>query len=211
LYPAAKAAVVCLQNQKILEETSMRILSALALAAGVVSAGAALAQPAAPAGPPPTPMTLTSSSFEDGGVIPAKYTGSVPSPVSPQLAWTNAPAATVSFALILHDVDTAPRKASGDILHWMAFNIPGTATSLPEGVPNTPTLADGTVQANALNRKPGFMAPAARGNVYHHYVFELFALDTKLDLGPDATRDAVLKAMDGHVVGKVAISGRSHL
>jgi phosphatidylethanolamine-binding protein (PEBP) family uncharacterized protein len=93
----------------------------------------------------------------------------------------------------------------------MAFNIPGTATSLPEGVPNNPTLADGTIQANALNRKPGFMAPAARGNVYHHYIFELFALDTKLDLGPDATRDAVMKAMDGHVIGKVAISGRSHL
>jgi Raf kinase inhibitor-like YbhB/YbcL family protein len=155
------------------------------------------------------PLTLTTSSFTDGGVIPDKYTQASRSPVSPALSWTNTPEGTQSFTLIMHDPDTAPRRSSTDILHWMAFNIPGTATSLPEGVPNTPTLPDGTVQPNNFGGHPGFMGPGARG-VYHHYTFELYALDTKLNLGPDATRAQVLAAMDGHVIGKAALEGRFH-
>jgi hypothetical protein len=182
------------------------------LAASVVllSGGAALAQtPAAPPVPPPPPFTLTSSSFTDGGVIPDKYTQASTAPVSPALSWINAPAGTASFTLIMHDPDTAPRKGVTDILHWMAFNIPGAATMLPEGVATTPTLPDGTVQPNNFGQHPGFMGPGARG-VYHHYTFELYALDTKLMLGPEATRDDVLKAMDGHVVGKAVVEGRFH-
>jgi len=172
----------------------------------VISAGAALAQ--APATPPP-PFTLSSSSFTDGGVIPDKYTQASTAPVSPALSWINAPAGTQSFTLIMHDPDTAPGHNTTDILHWMAFNIPGATTALPEGVPTTPTLADGTVQPNNFGKHPGFMGPGARG-VYHHYTIELFALDTKLSLGPDATRDDVLKAMDGHVLGKAVVEGRVH-
>jgi hypothetical protein len=125
------------------------------------------------------------------------------------LHWINAPIGTQSFTLIMHDPDTAPRRSSTDILHWMAFNIPGNATSLPEGEPTTPTLADGTVQPNNFGGHPGFMGPGARG-VYHHYTLELYALDTKLNLGPDATRAQVLAAMDGHVIGKAADEGRFH-
>ena len=167
--------------------------------------GAAMAQTP----PPAPPFTLTSSSFTDGGVIPDKYTQASPAPVSPALSWINAPAATQSFALIMHDPDTAPRKGSTDILHWMAFNIPAGTTSLPEGVPTTPTLADGTVQPNNFGGHNGFMGPGAR-SVYHHYTFELYALDTKLPLGTDATRADVLAAMDGHVIGKAALEGRFH-
>ena len=183
----------------------------LLIGALLLSAGPALAQaPAAPATPPPTPMGLTSSSFTDGGIIPDKYTQAVPAPISPALAWTNAPAGTQSFTLIMHDPDTAPGHNSTDILHWMAFNIPATVLSLPEGVPTTPALADGTVQPNNFGKHPGFMGPGARGAVYHHYTWELFALDTKLTLGPDATREQVLAAMNGHVLGKAAVSGRFH-
>ena len=179
---------------------------------GAFGAGMILLSTAAMAQPPggaPAPFTLQSSSFTDGGVIPDKYTQASPSPVSPELHWTNAPAGTQSFTLIMHDPDTAPRRGSADILHWMAFNIPGTTTSLPEGQPTTPTLADGTVQPNNFGGHPGFMGPGARG-VYHHYTFELYALDTKLSLGPDATRAQVLAAMDGHVIGKAADEGRFH-
>jgi phosphatidylethanolamine-binding protein (PEBP) family uncharacterized protein len=59
-------------------------------------------------------------------------------------------------------------------------------------------------------RVVGFMGPGARGNVYHHYTLELFALDTKLDLGPDASRDDVMKAIDGHIIGKAVVEGRFH-
>jgi len=172
-----------------------------------LSGGLSLAQPAAP---PPTPMGLTSSSFTDGGIIPDKYTQAVPAPVSPALAWTNTPAGTQSFALVVDDPDTALQHTTNEVLHWAAFNIPATATSLPEGVPTEASLPDGTVQPLNTGKKNGFMGPGARGNVYHHYTFQLYALDTKLNLGPDATRAQIMAAMDGHVLAKAVLVGRFH-
>ncbi|HKB95466.1 MAG TPA: YbhB/YbcL family Raf kinase inhibitor-like protein [Rhizomicrobium sp.] len=177
----------------------------------LLSAGPALAQaPAAPATPPPTPMGLTSSSFADGAIIPDKYTQAVPAAVSPALAWTNAPAGAQSFALIVDDPDTALQRTTNEVLHWAAFNIPAAATSLPEGVPNEASLPDGTIQPLNTGKKAGFMGPGARGNVYHHYTFQLYALDTKLALGPDATRAQIMAAMDGHVLAKAVLVGRFH-
>jgi Raf kinase inhibitor-like YbhB/YbcL family protein len=169
--------------------------------------GSALAQDKSNQSKAPAPpgLTLTSSAFKDGDIIPDKYTQSAgPATVSPKLEWTNVPNATVSFALIFHDPDVALQKKTDDVLHWMIFNIPGTARELPEGVPSTSAmLPDGTVQAKNLRGGVGFMGPGAgAAGPYHHYTFELFALDTKLDLGADATRADVLKAMDGHIVGK---------
>lgn len=175
-------------------------------------AGSAIAQqgnqPKAPAKPG---LTLVSTAFEDGAVIPSKYTQSDPSPVSPKLEWSNVPANTATFVLILHDPDVAIQKKTDDVLHWMAFNIPGTARELAEGEPPTAQLPDGTIQAKNLRGGVGFMGPGAPAvGPYHHYTFELFALDTKLDLGADATRADVLKAMDGHIVGKGVLVGRFH-
>jgi len=168
-------------------------------------------QPAQPKAPPRPGLTVTSPAFEDGGIIPPKFTQSDANPVSPKLEWTNVPANTVSFALIMHDPDVALQKKTDDVLHWMAINIPGTATSLPEGVPNNAQLPDGTIQPKNLRGTPGFMGPGAPAvGPHHHYTFELFALDTKLDLGPDATRADVLKAMDGHILGKGVLVGRFH-
>ena len=175
----------------------------------VCSAGAALAQqPPAPARPG---LTLTTPAFEDGAIIPNRYTKADANPVSPKLEWTNVPAGVVSFVLIMHDPDTAPEKKVEDILHWMAFNIPASATGLPEGVPATAKLPDGTVQVKSFRGAIGYMGPgAAAPGPYHHYTLELFALDIKLSLGPDATRADVLKAMDGHVAAKAAMTGRFH-
>jgi Raf kinase inhibitor-like YbhB/YbcL family protein len=191
----------------------MRNLKSLALGAVMLSFSSSLglAQPAAaPAGPPPTPMGLTSTSFVDGGIIPDKYTQASTAPISPQLSWTNAPAATQSFALIVDDPDTALQRTTNEVLHWAAFNIPATLTSLPENVPTEATLPDGTIQPVNTGRKNGFMGPGARGNVYHHYTFQLYALDTKLSLGPDATRAQIMAAMDGHVLAKAVLVGRFH-
>jgi Raf kinase inhibitor-like YbhB/YbcL family protein len=189
----------------------MRKIWIAATGALVLSTVAALAQPAAPAAPatpPPPPFTLTSTSFQDGGVIADKYTqANTAGAISPNLSWINAPAGTVSYTLIMHDPDNAPQKRITDTLHWMMFNIPGTTTSLPEGLPLSATLPDGSIQAGP--RTVGFMGPGARG-IYHHYTFELFALDTKLALGPDATRAQVVEAIDGHILGKAVIVGRFH-
>jgi Raf kinase inhibitor-like YbhB/YbcL family protein len=161
-------------------------------------------------GPPRPGMMLTSPDFEDGGVIPNKYTQADPNPVSPKLEWTNVPMGTVSFALILHDPDVALQKKTDDVLHWMAFNIPGTATGLPGGVPATATMPDGMVNAKNLRGGVGYMGPGAPAPPYHHYTFELFALDNKLDLGADATRAQVIDAMQGHILAKAVLEGRFH-
>ncbi len=162
-----------------------------------------------PAGPG---LTLTTTAFADGGEIPTKYTSADPNGVSPKLDWTNVPAGTVTFALILHDPDVALQRNTDDVLHWMVFNIPGTATGLPEAVPPaTVTLPDGTIQAKNIRGAAGYMGPGAPApGPHHHYTFELFALDTKLDLTPDATRADVLKAMQGHILGKGVLVGRFH-
>lgn len=184
------------------------------LLAGIGSAGLSAQQPpqgqqgAAPAKPG---IILTSTAFEDGAIIPGKYTQAVPNPVTPELAWINVPTGTVTFALIVHDPEGAPQKQTADVLHWIMFNIPGTAHELPEGMAATAQLPDGTVQAKNTRGTAGFMGPGAGpAGPYHHYTFELYALDAKLDLGPDASRADILNAMNGHVIGKGVLIGKFH-
>jgi Raf kinase inhibitor-like YbhB/YbcL family protein len=153
-------------------------------------------------------LILTSTAFENDGVIPPEFTQSGPHPVSPPLEWTNVPPKTISFALILHDPDSVAAK---DILHWMAFNIPGSARELPEDIRRAARLPDGTIQIRNRRGLVGYMAPGApAGGPYHHYTFELFALSSRLDLGPDATRGEIFKAMAGHILGKATLVGRFH-
>jgi Raf kinase inhibitor-like YbhB/YbcL family protein len=159
----------------------------------------------APKGPG---MALTSPDFQDGGVIPDKFTQAAPMPVSPRLEWANVPDGTQSFVLIMHDPDNALNGGTDDVLHWIMFNIPGTARSLAGGLPLDAQLPDGTIQAKGI-RNVGYMGPGnAAINPYHHYTLELFALNAKLTLGPDASRADIMKAMDTHTVGKAVLVGR---
>jgi hypothetical protein len=110
----------------------------------------------------------------------------------------------------MHDMDLARNRTTDDQAHWVVWNIPAAATGLPEGVPKGPQLADGSYQISAtgtMYRGPG--APAT--GPQHHYVFELFALDIKLDVKPTAdafeTRANVVKAMQGHILGKAVYGG----
>jgi Raf kinase inhibitor-like YbhB/YbcL family protein len=157
-------------------------------------------------------LSLTTTAFEDGGVIPIKYTAAAAAPISPELNWTNAPGGTASFALLVHDPDTSINKTAAEILHWMIFDIPADAHGLPESIPAQAILSDGTVQGRNYTRKIGYAGPGAPApGPPHHYTFELFALDTKLSLGPEATQAQVLKAMDGHILDKGVLVGRFHL
>ena len=154
-------------------------------------------------------MALVSPDFQDGGVIPDKFTQAVPAAVSPKLDWSQVPDGTQSFTLIFHDPDGAPNKNPEDVLHWMAFNIPGTTRGLNGGVAEGASLPGGGTQGKNLKGAPGYMGPGnAAINPYHHYTFELYALDGMLSLSPDATRTEVLKAMEGHVIGKAVLAGR---
>ena len=158
-------------------------------------------------------LTLTTPAFTDGGTIPDKYTEAAKTaPVSPVLTWTNAPVNTVSFAVFVHDPDTALDKTPREFVHWIIFNIPGTARGLPLGVPDDARLPDGSIQLMNSGNKVGYMgmgAPAA--GPAHHYTFAVFALDATLKLGPDASQADVLEAMKGHVLDKGVLVGRFHL
>jgi Raf kinase inhibitor-like YbhB/YbcL family protein len=155
-------------------------------------------------------MTLTSSAFADGAGIPLEHS-QAGAEKSPPLSWNGVPDSTVSFVLIMHDVDVVAGNGADDLLHWMVWNVPGSARSLSAGLPQGSQLADGTRQISVSGpyyRGPG--APSSGPN--HHYLFELYALDTMLDVpavgaAPAATRAAVLAAMVGHVRGKGVLVG----
>jgi Raf kinase inhibitor-like YbhB/YbcL family protein len=191
----------------------VRSASSLALAL-VASAGVAFAQtaPARGGGAPAPAMTLTSTAFADGTVIPDKYT-QAGDQTSPALTWTNTPPGTVSFVLHMHDPDVARNHSTEDQLHWLVWNMPATTTSLPEGVPAGATRPDGSHQTSASG--PSYRGPGAPASgPLHHYTFEIYALDTTIDVPPGsdgfATRKAVLEAMQGHVLGKAVYVGLFH-
>src|ERR1051326_1622353 len=117
----------------------------LVLSAALSSIAFAQAAPQPKAAPRPG-LTVTSPAFQDGGIIPNKYTQAETTFVSPQLDWTNVPDGTVSFVLLMHDPDVSLQKKTDDVLHWLAFNIPGSAKGLPEAVSAEAKLPDGTIQ-----------------------------------------------------------------
>jgi Raf kinase inhibitor-like YbhB/YbcL family protein len=185
------------------------VLTAAVLGSVSITAQQRGAAPAAP------PMTLTVTGFPDGGQIPVKFSqaaeGAAPGEgTSPAINWSNTPAGTMSFVLHMHDLDVARNKTTDDQAHWVMWNIPATATGLPEGVPKGSQLPDGSYQISATG--PVYRGPgAAATGPLHHYMFEIYALDTKLDVKPttDAfeTRANVMKAMQGHVLGKAVYGG----
>jgi|SRR5438132_2791670 len=189
------------------------ILAFATLSAGQVFRIGGGVQRGAGAAPATPAMTLTTSAWADGGQIPVKYTQAVPNPVSPELKWANAPQGTMSFVIHMHDPDAALNNTTNDQVHWLVWNIPASATGMPEGVPMGSQLADGSRQISASGatyRGPG--APAT--GPFHHYTIEVYALDTKVDIEPAAneqdTRVNVMKAMQGHVRGKAVYVGLFH-
>lgn len=163
----------------------------------------------------PPAMTLTIQGYPDGGQIPVRFTQAAPGvPVgegmSPAIQWANAPAGTQSFVLNMHDMDVVRNKTSDDQAHWVVWNIPPSVTGLPEGVPKGSQLADGSYQISATG--PMYRGPGAPANgPFHHYVIELYALDSKPDVKPSAdafaTRADVIKAIQGHILAKAVYGG----
>ena len=89
-------------------------------------------------------MTLTVPGFPDGGQIPVKFSQAAPGVApgegtSPAMSWANAPAATQSFVLHMHDMDLARNKTTDDQVHWVVWNLPATATGLPHVLPSGKT------------------------------------------------------------------------
>ena len=155
----------------------------------------------------PTPevpiLVLRSSAFESGGNIPQKYTCDGQD-ISPPLSWSDPPRETVSFVLIVEDID-APK---GIFTHWIIFNIPASLRSLPEGVPKQGEVEGiGTQGKNDFN-EIGYGGPCPPPGSTHRYVFKLYALDISLDLNPGATKEQVIKGMEGHILAYGELIGR---
>lgn len=180
----------------------------------ISTTGFSKAQTPAPA--PASLFTVTVSGFGDGTPIPVKFSQAAPGVapgegLSPAITWANVPAGTQSFVLHMHDLDASRNKSADDQLHWLVWNIPASSTGFTEGQPKGAQLANGSYQISASGpfyRGPG--APAA--GALHHYVFELYALDVSaIEAKPLAgdldTRREVLKAIQGHVLGKAAYGG----
>lgn len=191
--------------------TSVLVLPLCLLLAAPMAAQQRGAAPA-PAAPP---MTLTIAGFPDGGQIPVKFSQAAPGAApgegtSPAITWANAPAGTQSFVLNMRDMDVVRNRTTDDQAHWVVWNIPATSTGLPEGVPKGSQLADGSYQISATGQV--YRGPGAPANgPMHHYMFELYALDTKIDVQPTAdafeTRANVMKAIQGHILGKAVYGG----
>jgi len=188
------------------------IILSIAIPVAIAAQAGQRGGPPAASGPA---MTLTVTGFPDGGPIPVRFSqaaeGVAPGEgTSPAISWANSPAGTQSLGPNMRDMDVARNKTTDDQAHWVVWNIPPTAMGLPEGVPKGSQRPDGSYQISAtgpMYRGPG--APAT--GPQHHYMFEIYALDTKLEVQPttDAfeTRANVMKAMQGHVLGKAVYGG----
>ncbi len=146
-------------------------------------------------------LSLTSNAFASGQNIPSKYS-CLGREISPNLSWTNFPTGTKSFALIVDDPD-APM---GTWVHWVMYNIPAATSSLPEAVPAAGQLSDGSLQGKNSSGNLGYNGPCPPSGT-HRYFFKLYALDATLNLSPGASKDQLLKAMEGHILAQGELMG----
>lgn len=145
---------------------------------------------------------VKTTAFSEGGTIPKKYTCDG-SDLSPALTWVGAPAGAQSLALIADDPD-AP---IGTWTHWIVWDIPPEA-ALSEGVAKVESLSDGTRQGRNDFKRIGYGGPCPPPGKPHRYFFRLYALDTKLDVKPAASRKELEHAMKGHVLGQTGLMGK---
>lgn len=145
-------------------------------------------------------MLLTSPAFDPGAPIPDAYTCDG-SNISPELRIQDVPAGTKSLALIVDDPD-APKVW----VHWVLYDLPPNTTRVPEHVRPSRAVPGGGIQGTNDFPAVGYGGPCPpRGT--HRYFFKLYALDRKLGLAPGATKEQVLKAMQGHVLGSAELMG----
>ena len=180
------------------------LVCVLAFGGMLAAAEQAYGQAAAAANVQRPRLRLTSPSFSDAGPIPVQFTcyaeaGKV---MSPPLRWANAPEATRSFVLILTGPENHRRRTHTLAFFWGRWNIPAGTSQIAEGPSRGVEQPDGSRHVETDEGVLGYdppCAPAGAGPI--HYQFKLYALDQMLSLPANATRDAVLQAMDGHIIG----------
>ena len=194
-------------------------LRAVCIAGGLLLLAACGRQEPAPpdsgkAAPPtkdaPAPakrIRLTSPAFKPGKRIPKIHTGEGKNQ-SPPLAWSEPPEGTKELVLICDDPDAPSPKPW---VHWVVYGIDPKVRSLPAGLPPKRKLAKPVrlIQGqNSWQKHIGYLGPMPpRGHGPHHYHFRIYALSTKLDLPPGATKAAVVAAMKGKILATGELIG----
>lgn len=144
-------------------------------------------------------LELTSPAFDDGDRIPSEH-GYTEDNVSPPLEIRDVPPTTASLLLVVDDPDA--KEPAGTVWdHWLCWSIPPDVESIPAG-----TTPDGAVEGQNDYGETGWGGPNPPDRE-HTYRFLLYALDTDIDLGPDATKDELYDAASGHMVGKAELTG----
>ena len=151
-------------------------------------------------------LTISSPAFAANGAIPPRFTCDGPD-ISPPLSWTGAPPGTRSVALIVDDPDAPDPAAPKRVwVHWVLYNVPGSASSLGEGASGA-ALPPGAREGRHDGGGTGYSGPCPPIG-RHRYFHKLYALDTELpDLGPRATKADLERAMSGHVLAQAEIIG----
>ena len=139
-------------------------------------------------------LTVSSTVFEDGGLIPVKYTCRGDN-TSPLLMWTKGPAGTEYYVLIFENLD-APEGITGN---WILYNIPGHLTVLHDGISTNGILDTGAIQGRNYLGKLGYFGPCPTQNGSYRYRFTIYAVDKSVDLAT-ATREEVLNDIEGHIL-----------
>lgn len=141
---------------------------------------------------------LTSAAFENGGELDPCFTADEEDAVAPPLEWTTPPPGALELALVVEDPD-APGDAPA--CHWLVWGLAAQLGKLMEGeVPPR-------VGKNSHRNSEWLLPEPPHEDGAHDYVFQLFALDLPLTLMPGATREELVKAMEGHIVGVAVLSG----
>lgn len=154
----------------------------------------------------PESFTLTSPAFADGTPIPERHRGRVFGPnVSPALAWTTPPAGTAELMLIVQDPDVPLGKPA---THALALGIDPSLGGIPENGLTHPSPVPGLRHGKGALGRRGWSGPMpVRSHGPHSYVFQLFALDHRLDLPDKFALDDALRAMVGHVTARARLDG----
>lgn len=144
-------------------------------------------------------MIIKSRAFTNNGFIPTEHTG-FGDDISPELTIINAPDETISFAIVLDDLDVPLRKSFN---HWIVWNIPKTEV-IPEGLSEINAIQGIAWGKNRYRgpKQPFFIKKE------HRYVFTVYALDRMLNISEKSNKKALLSAMNGHILTDATLIGK---
>lgn len=145
-------------------------------------------------------LEITSPEFAAGEAIPVKFSCDGED-TSPALTWTEPPAGTQSFVLIMDDPD-----AGGTWVHWVVYNLPASSRGLEAAIPVDTEIPGGGLQGRNSSRINGYQGPCPPSGS-HRYFFKLYALDMVLDLPAGAHNVEVNVGMKDHILATAELMG----